>query len=215
MSKQYIYKTEIVCAWCKETATVNRNGKRTPRFCGRSCSAKWRMRQPEVRAAVYTKERGIKITNALRGKKRPDSSIRMSENNPMWMKGVIDKMKATKGANGTLNVWKGKRGGNGQLTPQQLKLKGLLGNRWVMEFPIKTGLKSPYPTAYKVDLARKRFKLAVEVDGAGHRTYKVKLRDRKKDALLSKLGWTVLRFTNEQIDKTPNKVMRIIRSYTA
>ena len=53
-----------------------------------------------------------------------------------YQKEIIEKMKTTKRANGTLNVWKGTRGGNGQLTPQQEKVAIALG--WETELSIPT-----------------------------------------------------------------------------
>ena len=41
------------CAWCAKPFTTN---TRDQRFCGRSCSAKWRMRQPEIIAKVHAPE---------------------------------------------------------------------------------------------------------------------------------------------------------------
>lgn len=216
MSKRYTYTAEIVCAWCKKAATVKRNGKRIPRFCDRSCSAKWRMRQPEVVAAVHNpavrKKRTAALRKALCGKPRPDAARRMRADNPMWMKGVKTKAIETKKKNGTFNVWLGTRGGNGTHTPQQLKIWKALGGDWQLELPIATKLSPPFPTAYKVDVGHRKEMVAVEIDGKGHRTEAGRLKDEKKDRALRGLGWTVLRFTNEQVDKTPRKVIRTILS---
>ena len=42
-------------------------------------------------------------------------------------------------------------------------------------------------------------KLCVEIDGSTHRTKLGKDLDRKKEECLSMLGYTVIRFTNEQV----------------
>jgi hypothetical protein len=135
------------------------------------------------------------------------------------MEGIPEKIMATKAANGTLHVWKGKRGGNGQLTePQKTLLRELqrLNPLWEPELPITTKMPrgSGYPTAYKVDIGLKAAKVAVEIDGKGHSTQRAKKRDAKKQEFLKGLGWTVLRFTNKQALERPKATAKIILSST-
>jgi very-short-patch-repair endonuclease len=54
-----------------------------------------------------------------------------------------------------------------------------------------------------VDLADPAVKLAIEVDGETHRTAKWKALDRRKEAILAFLGWSVLRFWNEEVRRDP------------
>ena len=89
----------------------------------------------------------------------------------------------------------GKRGGNGQLTPAQLLLHEALD--WPMEYPIRAG--NPSWTVAVVDLAEPQSKIAIECDGRSHYTRKQRNRDARKTAMLTALGWTVLRFWNSQI----------------
>jgi hypothetical protein len=56
-----------------------------------------------------------------------------------------------------------------------------------------------YPTNYKVDLGNIETKLAIECDGHKHKSPKERLIDAKKGEKLASLGWTVLRFWNQQI----------------
>ena len=65
--------------------------------------------------------------------------------------------------------------------------------------PTKMPRNSGYPTCYKVDVCNPALKIAVEVDGNSHCPISRQEQDRKKDALLSGLGWTVLRFSNRQV----------------
>src|SRR3990167_3219934 len=44
------------CEWCGKEFTVQYVQATKTRFCGRSCSAKWRMSQPEYLAKVHTPE---------------------------------------------------------------------------------------------------------------------------------------------------------------
>ena len=129
------------------------------------------------------------------------ASERMKKHNPMFKRKNVERAKAVKRANGTLNIWKGKRGGNGQYTPSQILLATALG--WEMEIAIKTGNNqtdgSGYPTCYKVDIGNRKLKIAIEVDGKMHRERKHKVLDQKKENKLIGLGWKVLRFTNKEV----------------
>ena len=67
-----------------------------------------------------------------------------------------------------------------------------------MPMAISLGRKQQgYPTCYKVDCGNRRLRIAIEADGLSH-NYRREL-DAKKDAKLASLGWTVLRFSNQQI----------------
>ncbi|HDZ27302.1 MAG TPA: DUF559 domain-containing protein [Candidatus Aminicenantes bacterium] len=115
-------------------------------------------------------------------------------------------MISTKRINGTLNVWLGKRGGNGQFTPQQVLLATALG--WPMEVAISLGKRQKgYPTNYKVDVGNKKLKLGIEVDGKNHRMKRNILKDKKKENKLEELGWKVLRFTNKEITMNLSRVL--------
>ena len=140
-------------------------------------------------------------------------SARMKEKNPMHSIEVVERMKTRKRVNGTLNVWKGERGGNGKITTQQEKLAIALG--WDVEVSIPT-ITLPYRVeeklakSYKVDIGNQVLKIAVEVDGAGHNTKRIQILDKKKEKALRDLGWLVLRFTNQEIDSNLAKCLIII-----
>jgi very-short-patch-repair endonuclease len=71
------------------------------------------------------------------------------------------------------------------------------------------------PFSYKVDLADTDLKLAIEVDGKGHLRPRMKILDAKKTTVLSSLGWTVLRFTNEEVDRDLSGCLARIQSTTS
>ena len=107
------------------------------------------------------------------------------------------------------------RGGNGKLSPTEEKLMVLLtGLGFSQQFvvPTRMGRKSEYPTCYKIDAANPDLMLAIEADGPGHAAYVKKAQDQKKEAFLTGLGWTVLRFTNAQINDTPTNVLMTVMS---
>lgn len=64
-----------------------------------------------------------------------------------------------------------------------------------------------------VDLAYPELKIAIEVDGSTHNYQKQKRIDRWKEKQLKNLGWSVLRFWNEEIDTNPRKVKLRIRRF--
>jgi Protein of unknown function (DUF559) len=102
----------------------------------------------------------------------------------------------------------GERGGNGTLTPEQIALVEATG--YIPEYPVATG--NPKWKCALMDLANPRLKIAVEVDGKTHLYRQQQNRDRIKERMLERLGWVVLRFTNEEINEDINRVVEAIRS---
>jgi len=94
------------------------------------------------------------------------------------------------------------RGGNGEITKPQAELFAVLGEGWTLEHPILTGLKKGHgePTSVKVDIAHLDLRIAIEVDGGSHGSLKVQEQDRRKEAHLSRLGWSLLRFKNRDVN---------------
>jgi Protein of unknown function (DUF559) len=94
------------------------------------------------------------------------------------------------------------QGGNGRpLSAAHQAISDALGSSWANEHAVRTGMPrgSGYPPAYKLDLANPLMKLGIEVDGKTHKARAVQALDAKKTALLSELGWKVLRFSNEEV----------------
>lgn len=89
------------------------------------------------------------------------------------------------------------------LTPQQCTLFTVLqqvtGAEWTLEYGVKTGrYQEGLPQHYSLDIACPEFKIAVECDGSGHNSRRIK--DGVRDAVLGVLGWGVIRLRNEQIE---------------
>lgn len=59
---------------------------------------------------------------------------------------------------------------------------------------------------YFIDFAFVDLKLAIEIDGSQHLLEDRKLSDMKKDELLSKLGWRILRITADKVIHEPDAV---------
>jgi len=213
---------ERKCQYCKKS--FQSRERFLKRFCSTSCSAKWRMEQPEIRKRVYTKESSQKISKAIlksyaiNPELKEHLSKRMMKNNPMFQQINIEKMKEKRGKYTFLS-----RGGNGQITKQQLLLFSKISGDTYMEMelaiPILTPLRklgivvvSP-PTHYKVDIGIPSLKLAIEVDGNTHKTKKWKFLDKRKTEILALLGWKILRFWNQEIEKDLKSVVVKIKEY--
>jgi hypothetical protein len=125
------------------------------------------------------------------------ASKRMKERNPMHNPDARAKVSATLKAMG----WgPPERGGNGRgLTEPQAILSELLD--WPTEVVVCTKMPrgSGYPTNYKLDIGDPDLMVGIEIDGFSHCSRQRQAQDAKKDELLSSLGWTVLRFTNEEV----------------
>jgi hypothetical protein len=156
---------------------------------------------------VWTEERRAKASKTMKdtnNRYHEQFAERMKTDNPMKReeirKAVSDKLKE-------INHKPLLRGGNGtgMTTPQRMLvdelLKKLIDLTVCVEYPIPTKAErsSGYPTCYKVDIALIEPMIAIEVDGNSHCAIVRQEQDKKKDAFLSGLGWTVLRFKNKQV----------------
>jgi len=166
-------------------------------YCSVECKKRWTARRS---AAV------------LADLNRRTSSARMRARNPMARAEIRAKVSVTL----QKMAWSPPtRGGNGHApTIPQSRLATLL--EWPTEVVVPTGAPrdSGYPTNYKLDLGERDLKIGLEVDGASHYALRQRSKDAKKDAFLSGLGWTVLRFTNAQVLEDSASCVREIVSTT-
>ena len=88
-----------------------------------------------------------------------------------------------------------------------------------MEYAIRTtmvrGLYPSLPNHYKVDIADPLKKVAIEVDGNSHKTKEWKFLVKRKVEILNALGWSVLRFWNQEVLKNPEAVAEKARMFIA
>lgn len=190
-----------LCAWCEKPFTT---GIHDQRFCGRSCSAKWRMRQPEIVARSHTPEARAKRGERKRAwyaagsPKAERERARIAALNPVSRADVREKISRQLRA---LGCEPKKRGGNGRgMTEAQRAMLTVLGSGWTAEYAISLGPRQAgYPTNYKLDLANAAMRVGIEVDGKSHYSEIKKAQDEKKAEKLASLGWDVLRFWNWDI----------------
>ena len=202
------------------THRINKYGNKVlrcnVRFCDTSCSAKWRMTQP---AFVGPRSAKTKAKISLAAKKNyaanpqraQASSERMTNNNPMYMPGVREKVSQTLRAMGHTFS---ERGGNGRgPSPcEALLLERLPKDVYNHKVLTKMPRDSGYPPCYKIDLAFPKLKVGLEVDGTSHQSEEGRIRDAKKTELLNSLGWTVLRVRNERVEKDPDRIAKSLIS---
>ncbi len=125
-------------------------------------------------------------------------SCSKKKENAMWVPGAKEKMQATLREIGHRPV---ERAGNGRgLTAPQIAVLNWLGDGWVSEHPVPTGVprqKGGLPTCYKIDVANPTMMIAIELDGPSHAGKRMK-QDRAKDNHLVSLGWKVYRLKNSR-----------------
>jgi very-short-patch-repair endonuclease len=102
------------------------------------------------------------------------------------------------------------RAERGGLPRAQFLLWQALGQAWQPQFWVSPlGDLGDDIVYFVIDVALPGQKLAVEVDGRGHR-YSVE-RDRQRDEWLTAEGWKVLRFSNTEILASVESVVEKIR----
>ena len=211
----------LVCAWCQQEFRALRlmNHGKPRRFCGTSCSAKWRTSQPEYKRVVPLAERQAQSQRLELQRDDPTfqaglraylNSNRNPFRDPDRAPAIRAKATATSRSQGFPQLNKG----NGHPLPVPvLILAQALG--WITEFPVSTGpggRERGYSTNYKIDIAEPSLKIAVEVDGEGHKASISRRRDALKDAFLESEGWTVVRVTNKEVlADTAAALQRIMR----
>jgi len=98
--------------------------------------------------------------------------------------------------------------------PERLLMKGIVDNRQngLIRYPvmaqhaIKCGTKE-----YPLDFAIPNLKIGLEADGeAFHSSPKQVAHDRERDQNLSQQGWTILRFTEDELENNISMVMNVI-----
>lgn len=139
---------------------------------------------------------------------RKYASERMKQKNPMQNLETRAKVSAAHKAKG----WKPPvQGGNGRgpTVPQKIMAKIL---NWPVEVAIPTKMPrgTGYPTCYKVDIGNPDLKIGVELDGNSHHSRKEE--DRKKEELLTGLGWTILRFSNREVTEHLEECVQTVMS---
>jgi hypothetical protein len=137
----------------------------------------------------------------------------MTANNPMHNPATRAKVSATLREMGHKPPVRGGNG-TGPTEPQRLLAEAL---GWEMEVVVRPGqgrVRGGLPTHYKLDIAHPTLKIAVEIDGGSHGTLERREQDRRKEAWLRGEGWTVLRFSNQEVMADLEACARTVTSTT-
>ncbi len=205
------------CEWCGKPLTEVQI-KRRGRFCSTSCSAKWRMTQPEIKARVHSPEVRAKIAEKVGAWMRSDNPTAKRQRERIRLLNPTADPKVREKISKKLQEMGHRphvRGGNGKRMPvPQRMLLEALGESWTAEYAQSLGPRQQgYPTHYKIDIANPEAKIAIEVDGFSHVAMERRAQDAKKEAKLQQLGWTVLRFSNQEILSSIDTVITRVRSH--
>jgi hypothetical protein len=136
------------------------------------------------------------------------ASARMKKNNPSFYPENLKKARQTKIKNKTLNLAPKIQGGNGKELPLTVKLLNKKLN-WHTTYIVKTFLKSPYPSHYKLEIANPEKKIYIEIDG--NSSYSRKEQSLRKEEFLIYSGWKLFRFKNKEIFNNLNECVEIIK----
>ncbi len=133
----------------------------------------------------------------------------MKKNNPSRKKEVRDKISATLKKIGHKPTI---QGGNGKPRPvPEILLHTALGGAWINGYRVNTGT---LPRSFEIDIVRLEGKIAIEVDGYSHCSLERQKQDRRKERILKKLGWKVLRFSNQEVLNGLDEVLEKVREFT-
>ena len=199
---------KICCEFCgNEFEVTQRELNKGKRFCNNSCAAKWRNKHygPNL-ISDETKKRNAEILrNRWQTQEfRENNHKRMTENNPTFNPETVAKIKKSQLLGG--NMKKNYKYGNGSMSKYESEVyNSLIAHGYYYNYAITTKLyrdahpEIKLPTNYKPDFTNLVTRICIEIDGPDH--LHTKELDMKKDKCLKYLGFEVIRFTHDQLDK--------------
>ena len=100
------------------------------------------------------------------------------------------------------------------MTPAEKQLWN--GLRYELEIPVGSHFRRQFAIgSYIVDFACLQYRLVIEVDGPIHMEEKQVRRDAAKDVFLKREGFTILRFTNDEVTLGRAAVLNSVRAALA
>ena len=191
------------------SASANNNPKKCKRFCSDSCAAKWRTNTygPNKMSDEAKKRMSRNLSDRWKNEEFRKKKIEyMKEHNPSKNPEIMQRIVQTiRQRGGYKNQY---RFGNGKISDYEQKVyQILIDNGFYYNYAINTKIardafpEKRYANSYKPDFVNLSKKLCIEIDGHTHESKEIKQLDNKKEECLKFLGFSILRFTHEQIDK--------------
>ena len=188
--------TFVDCGWC---GTSFYRPSKAVRFCSVTCAARWRGVQ-----ARKLSDRPCDWCKANFTPPRTSSRFCTASCRARWVNAQRPKRPKVPSS----HLRQAERGG---LPKAQFLLWQALGDDWHPQYWMSPlGDLGDDVIYFQIDLALPAKHLAVEVDGNNHR-YLVD-KDQRRDQWLIRNGWTVLRFSDEEIRTSIESVVEKIRS---
>lgn len=212
-----------ICERCGKEFETPRNHQR---FCSRSCAQRGKKVSEETKKKLsqittYNLKNNEELRRKMQEKvwgnvqNRSKSSERMKKNNPMKNDVAREKMISALKQN-QRNCFN--NCGNGHVSyVESLLIDDMIKLGFVYNLPINTRAarerfpEKRYAYNYKPDFVHVGLKLCVEIDGTNHTNSKEIERDKKKEDCLRFLGYSTIRFTNEQVINEYEYVLNRIR----
>jgi hypothetical protein len=177
-------EVQAECGHCKITFTLPkaarselRAGRQSIFYCGKTCRSK---------AVIALPGHQQRMVTAASEKRRSFDFL----NTPDAIAKRTDALKASGKLAGGLAV------GREAPVPQAMLAEALgrpMEHKVLSRLPRSAGFKA----CYHIDIAIPEHKIAIEVDGPDHQ-WRREI-DLKKEGVLKRLGWRVVRFTNQQV----------------
>lgn len=196
----------VVMKTCPVCNAVFESKSKEQKFCSRDCASKGKRRT----TPTFTEEQRLHFSENLKAQWRDPKFRqivvdRMTNHNPVYRPGVVEKANDTRRKNGScVNNFKY---GNGHISHYEELVNNKvapLGFRYNYAIPTRPAREvepdAHYSVNYKPDFVNLETKLCIEIDGYGHQSPKEKSIDAKKERCLSLLGYRVIRFTHADID---------------
>jgi very-short-patch-repair endonuclease len=92
---------------------------------------------------------------------------------------------------------------------KELRSRKMLGFKFTRQYPIQIPTFSKKKIFFIADFFCFEKRLVLEVDGLIHR--KMVAKDKERDATMQKMGFKILRVTNQMINEDLEKVIAVIR----
>jgi hypothetical protein len=184
-------------------------------FCSKSCAMKWKMNRPWFvkqildskdlpaiakrisEAHLKNLENRQRLANVVRNLSKEEKRLRLKKS---WIKRRNNGEKAFKNSR------------RGVPTPTEMILLGLFPDALYEPVILSCHHGDGFQHYCLPDLGWLDLKLAVEIDGETHTRATQMARDKRKEQVLKEQGWTLLRFSNEQVTHDTTKVKEVILS---